>query len=89
VEGFEDAVLAGLSQPLNVLSFEFTTIQRDVALRCLDRLASLGAYGFDVALGESQRLTFERWISHADMAAHIAALPHAANSGDVYCVLQR
>ena len=63
VEGFEAAVLAGLSQPLPALSFEFTTIQRDVALACLDRLASLGPYGFDVALGESQALTFNRWIS--------------------------
>jgi FkbM family methyltransferase len=88
VEGFEDTVLAGLSRPLPALSFEFTTIQRDVALRCLDRLASLGPYGFDVALGESQMLTFNRWVSTADIAAHIASLPHAANSGDVYCVLQ-
>jgi hypothetical protein len=71
------------------LSFEFTTIQRDVALACLDRLASLGTYAFDVALGESQTLTFNRWTSKAHMAAHLAALPHEANSGDVYCVLQR
>jgi FkbM family methyltransferase len=88
VEGFEDTVLAGLSRPLPMLSFEFTTIQRDVAQRCLDRLASLGPYGFDIALGEGQVLTFNRWLSKADMAAHIAALPHEANSGDVYCVLQ-
>jgi FkbM family methyltransferase len=88
VEGFEDTVLAGLSRPLPMLSFEFTTIQRDVAQRCLDRLASLGPYGFDTALGESQVLTFNRWLSKADMAAHIADLPHEANSGDVYCVLQ-
>lgn len=88
VEGFEHMVLAGLSQPLPALSFEFTTIQRSVALACLDRLAALGAYGFDVALGESHQLTFDRWIAAADMAAHIAALPHAANSGDVYCRLQ-
>lgn len=88
VEGFEDSVLAGLSRPLTALSFEFTTIQRDVALRCLDRLASLGRYGFDVALGESQVLTFNRWLSKQEMAAHITALPHEANSGDVYCVLQ-
>jgi FkbM family methyltransferase len=87
VEGFEDKVLAGLSQALPALSFEFTTIQRDVALRCLDRLAALGPYRFDVALGESQTLTFGRWLHKADMAAHLAALPHAANSGDVYCVL--
>jgi FkbM family methyltransferase len=89
VEGFEATVLAGLSRPLAALSFEFTTIQRDVALACLARLAALGRYGFDVALGESQALTFDRWISSNTMAAHIAALPHAANSGDVYCVLQR
>jgi FkbM family methyltransferase len=89
VEGFEDWVLAGLSQPVPALSFEFTTIQRDVALCCLDRLAALGAYGFDIALGESQSLTFGRWLSKTDMAAHIAALPHGANSGDVYCLLQR
>lgn len=88
VEGFEDTVLAGLTRPLPKLSFEFTTIQRDVAQRCLDRLALLGNYGFDIALGESQVLTFDRWISKAEMAAHIAALPHEANSGDVYCVLQ-
>jgi FkbM family methyltransferase len=88
VEGFEDTVLAGLSQALPALSFELTTIQRDVALRCLDRLAALGPYGFDIALGESQRLSFGRWVSKADMVAHIAALPHEANSGDVYCLLQ-
>jgi hypothetical protein len=88
VEGFESAILAGLSQPLAALSFEFTTIQRDVAVKCLDRLTSLGSYRFDVALGESQVLTFNRWVSKAKMAAHIAALPHDANSGDVYCMLQ-
>src|SRR6185295_12306010 len=87
VEGFEDTVLAGLSRPLPALSFEFTTIQRDVALKCLDRLAALGPYRYDVALGESQALTFNRWISPVEMAAHIEGLPHAANSGDVYCVL--
>ena len=89
VEGFEAVVLAGLSQTLPALSFEFTTIQRDVALACLDRLALLGPYAFDVALGESQALTFNRWISRDDMASHLMGLPHAANSGDVYCVLQR
>ncbi|MFM9942765.1 MAG: FkbM family methyltransferase [Hyphomicrobiaceae bacterium] len=89
VEGFEDDVLAGLSHRLPALSFEFTTIQRDVAARCLDRIARLGPYRFDVALGESQNLTFGRWISRDEMAAHIAGLPHAANSGDVYAVLDR
>jgi FkbM family methyltransferase len=87
VEGFEGDVLAGLSKPLPALSFEFTTIQRDVAQTCLDLLAKLGPYRFDVALGESQVMTFGRWVEHAEMSAHISALPHAANSGDVYAVL--
>ena len=86
VEGFEADVLAGLSVPLPALSFEFTTIQREVAAACLERLTAIGGYAFDLALGESQVLTFGRWISGAEMAAHIAGLPHAANSGDVYAV---
>jgi FkbM family methyltransferase len=88
VEGFEADVLAGLSVPVPALSFEFTTIQRDVATACLDRLAALGPYRFNIALGESQVLTFPSAIDHAAMAAHIAALPHTANSGDVYALLE-
>ena len=87
VEGFEADVLAGLSNPVPTLSFEFTTIQRDVAYACLDRLAALGPYRFNIALGESQRFTFHQPISAAEMREHIAALPHDANSGDVYAVL--
>ena len=88
VEGFEADVLAGLSQPLPALSFEFTTIQRDVAYRCLERLAELGAYRFILSLGESHALARGAWASREEMAAQIAALPHEANSGDVYCVLE-
>lgn len=87
VEGFEADVLSGLSQPLPALSFEFTTIQRDVAQRCLDLVEALGSYRFNVALGESQALAFGAWVSREDMAAHIAALPHEANSGDIYARL--
>ncbi|WP_288587523.1 FkbM family methyltransferase [uncultured Methylobacterium sp.] len=87
VEGFEDRVLAGLSQPLPALSFEFTTIARAVALRCLDRLAALGPYGFDVALGESQSLQFGHPVGREAMAEYLSSLPTEANSGDVYAVM--
>jgi FkbM family methyltransferase len=87
VEGFEDRVLAGLSRRVPALSFEFTTIQRDVALRCLDRLSALGYARFDLALGESQEMTFGADGVAADaMRAHLAGLPHEANSGDVYAI---
>jgi FkbM family methyltransferase len=87
VEGFEADVLAGLSKPVAALSFEFTTIQRDVALKCLQVLAKLGPYKFNIALGESQKLEFATGLGASDMERHILALPHSANSGDVYAVL--
>ena len=87
VEGHEAAVLEGLSCPVPALSFEFTTIQRGIAYDCLDRLEALGSYRFNIVLGESQRMTFADEISASAMAAHLDALPHGANSGDVYAVL--
>jgi FkbM family methyltransferase len=87
VEGFEAHVLAGLTQAVPVISFEFTTIQRDVAEACLALLARLGPYGFNVALGESQRLGFDAPVAAEAMGNYLRELPHAANSGDVYAIL--
>jgi FkbM family methyltransferase len=86
VEGFEADVLRGLSRPLDALSFEFTTIQREVALACLDRLEQLGPHRYDVALGESQSLRFGRWIALDEMREFLRTVPYDANSGDVYAV---
>ncbi|MFM1815384.1 MAG: hypothetical protein RLZ98_2079 [Pseudomonadota bacterium] len=86
VEGFEAAVLAGLSQPLPALSFEFTTIERDVAYRCIERLAELANYRYDLAIGESQLLTFGVPRSGDELCDYISGLPHSANSGDVYAI---
>lgn len=88
VEGFEDVALSTLTQRPHALSFEFTTIERDVAYRALKRLEALGGYGFNLALGESQHLAYEpgEEVTPSHMADVIAALPHAANSGDVYAI---
>lgn len=88
VEGFEDRVLAGLSLPVKLLSFEFTTIQRDIAHKCLIKLASLGNYRFEMTLGEKQRFEQGDWVTADQMADLISNLPHEANSGDVYARLQ-
>ncbi len=87
VEGFEAEVLAGLTVAVPVLSFEFTTIQRNIAIDCLRRLEALGRYRFDVALGESQKLEFGRWLTREEMQRFVEGLPHDANSGDIYAVL--
>ncbi|MFD2765291.1 FkbM family methyltransferase [Micromonospora eburnea] len=85
VEGFEDAVLAGLSIPPPALSFEFTTITRELAPRCLDRVTALGLTRFNVALGDEMALALPSWVCAGEVAAYLRALPHEANSGDVYC----
>jgi len=86
VEGFEAQVLAGLSQPVDALSFEFTTIQRDVALAALDRCVTLGFSRFDAALGESQTMVHGVWRSADVIRRWLIDLPDAANSGDIYAV---
>jgi FkbM family methyltransferase len=87
VEGFEAEVLAGLSRPVAALSFEFTTIQRSIATAAIDRCIALGYASFNAVLGESQTLVHEDWVTAAQIAQWLTALPHAANSGDVYARL--
>lgn len=84
VEGFEADVLAGLTKPVKALSFEFTTIQRDIAHRCIERCAALGFSTFNAALGETQILVAETWMSAQEIRRWIDELPHNANSGDIY-----
>lgn len=84
VEGFEAEVLAGLTQPVAALSFEFTTIQRDVAHACLTRCRQLGYSRYNAALGESQTLVHADWQNAEAIAQWLTGLPAEANSGDVY-----
>jgi len=85
VEGFEEEALAGLTQAVKALSFEFTTIQREVARACIERCVALGLARFNAALGESQELG--EWRSAGDIMHWLDELPHAANSGDIYARL--
>lgn len=85
VEGFEDRVLTGLSQALPALSFEFTTHQKQVALRALERLRALGNYRFNACLGETWTEAFKGPRSEGEVVEWLSSLPPEANSGDIYC----
>jgi FkbM family methyltransferase len=87
VEGFEAEVLAGLGQPVQALSFEFTLIQRDIARACVERCSALGYARFNAILGESQTFEHSDWIDANTIARWLDELPPAANSGDVYARL--
>ena len=87
VEGFEEDALQGLAHAVKALSFEFTTIQRDVALVCIERCITLGYARFNAALGESQTFVNADWVGGKEIARWLAGLPHSANSGDIYAAL--
>ncbi len=86
VEGFEADVLSGLSTPVPALSFEFTTIQKPVAYRCLEIIDRLADYRFNVALGESQAFEFTDPVDRTTIQSYIVELAPDANSGDVYAI---
>lgn len=87
VEGFEQEALQGLSRAVKALSFEFTIIQRNVALACIERCIALGYTRFNAALGESQTFVNRDWVEGEQIARWLTGLPHAANSGDIYAAL--
>jgi FkbM family methyltransferase len=88
VEGFEAEALRGLSFTPRSLSFEFTTIGRDVAFECLGLLSGLGYRHFNVCLGETLHFVNSKPRDASFMAQFLAALPATANSGDVYASLE-
>jgi FkbM family methyltransferase len=89
VEGFEAEALAGLTRAVPALSFEFTTIQRDVAQACIARCAELGYTGFNAALGESHTFVHADWLDAVAISRWLAELPDEANSGDIYACLEQ
>jgi FkbM family methyltransferase len=84
VEGFEAQALNGLTHRVRALSFEFTTIQREIAAACIARCSALGYTSYNAALGESQTFMHPQWQNANEIAAWLAALQQEANSGDIY-----
>jgi FkbM family methyltransferase len=87
VEGAEATILAGLSQPIRMIAFEYIPPMRAVALDAIDRLASLAPYRFNRVVGESNIWVNADWCDAATMRDEISALPDTAASGDIYAAM--
>lgn len=87
VEGYEHAVLEGLSRPLPGLSLEYLPAALDPALIAIARLNRLGTYRFNRSRGESMALAIPRWLGAAEMSAELKRLPREEKAGDVYAFL--
>ncbi len=89
VEGAELTVLSGLSKPLNCISFEYLSIDKERTLRCIDRLEELGVYEYNWTYSEFSKLKSEKWLSASEMKNVASAMNDGTYSGDVYAALPR
>jgi len=83
VEGYEWQVIAGLSQPLPLLSFEFVPEYAAAAFKAIELLDALGMRSFNFSEGESQRFERSEWRAADELAEHLGRM-RAPQFGDVY-----
>lgn len=71
VEGWEAEVLAGLSQPIPLLSFEYHLTEDGIpkVITCLDRLARLGSLSINITPAEELEFALPEWCSREDFLA--------------------
>ena len=87
VEGAEPQVLAGLSQPVRALSFEYLPHALGYARTCVTRLRALGPYCFNWSPGESYLLASVRWMTGDELVDALETAPAQRRSGDIYARL--
>jgi len=84
VEGFEAAVLSGLTEGVDAYSFEFMSDDRERTVRCIELLDRFGEHEFNVASGESFKLQFKEWLTREQIMDFIQSRPEHLPSGDMY-----
>ena len=84
VEGAEPDVLAGLTQAVPAMSFEYLPRALDHVQLCLARLAGLGRYRFNWSVGESSRLAESAWLDQQELLARLRTPEAQRRPGDVY-----
>ncbi|MDD5659948.1 MAG: FkbM family methyltransferase [Actinomycetota bacterium] len=87
VEGYEYEVLKGLTQPIGIISFEFTPTNEfiNLAIKTIRHLSSIGKIEFNYSLGETMKLVLNDWITPEEMSAIIKSILNKTSfSGDIY-----
>ncbi len=85
VEGFEEEVLKGLSNPIPMISFEYTIPERLASVtNCLDHLSTLGNFQCNYTIGEKMNLECADWLSREELMKRINTLSSEILFGDIY-----
>lgn len=84
VEGFEFQVLKGLSQPIKIISFEFTPEFIDSTLNSIKHLSTIETVQFNYSIGESMRLTLSKWVGPEEICEMLESIQDKTFFGDIY-----
>lgn len=88
VEGYELEVLKGLSNPVAMISFEYTVPELlDNVVKCIEQIEKTGAvHEYNYSVGESMDFELNTWLSIEKMKNHISEKGFSETLfGDVYC----
>lgn len=89
IENYEYQALLGLSQPIPLLSFEYYPPAINNALKCIDRLSTLGSYSFNFTFGETQKWAGNDWITGEEMKEKLLSFHSRYQYGDVFARLEK
>ncbi len=87
VEGFEYQVIKGLSQPAEMISFEFTPTPKLInrSIESIKHLSAIGNVQFNYSFGESMILALPEWVDDGKICDLLLSIPYkTAFSGDIY-----
>lgn len=84
VEGFESDVVAGLSEPVALLSTEYLPGFPSLSHQVIDRLENLGEYFFNPVSGETGRFMWPEWRDAAATREWLDLLTANERSGDLF-----
>jgi len=84
VEGFELSVLRGMTQPIQVISFEFNRELLDETIECIEYLEHLGYKDFNYSIGESMELNSSGWLASRKIINAINSINDELLWGDIY-----
>ena len=84
VEGFEYEVLRGLSQPVKMVSLEYTVGIIEPSVSCIKHLSSLGMIEFNYSEGESMDWSMSNWVGADEITDTLAGPEDKILFGDIY-----
>ncbi len=85
VEGYEEFVMQGLSQPIHFISFEFHKELLDMVEKCCNYLSMIGDVEFNCTVNPIQtKFLFSKWINAEKLYKELNSRNDPLLGGDIY-----